>query len=131
MKGEARKDERFEKIRWTVISISASQLDRCIFDDVHSESVNLGGGLTQPSYTNCIFQDCDFGEYSDSQRQFMDVTDTCSHRGWLDRGAVLYNTLAMSAIIYSPDRNFDLNIYCPGESLKAAYGVRSPEFATG
>jgi hypothetical protein len=60
MKGEARKDERFEKSRWTAISISASQFDRCIFDDVHSESVNLGGGLAQSTYTDCIFQDCDF-----------------------------------------------------------------------
>ena len=33
-----------------------------------------------------------FREYSDSQRQFMNVADTCSHRGWADRGAVLYNT---------------------------------------
>jgi hypothetical protein len=33
-----------------------------------------------------------FCEYSDSQRQFMTVADTCSHRGWPDRGAVLYNT---------------------------------------
>ena len=37
LKGEVRKDERFEKARWTAISISASQLERCIFDDVHSE----------------------------------------------------------------------------------------------
>jgi len=33
-----------------------------------------------------------FRGYSDSQRQFMNVADTCSHRGWPDRGAVLYNT---------------------------------------
>jgi hypothetical protein len=33
-----------------------------------------------------------FCEYSNSQRQFMNVADTCSHRGWPDRGAVLYNT---------------------------------------
>src|ERR1700680_2128569 len=33
-----------------------------------------------------------FREYSVSQRQFMNVADTCSHRGWPDRGAVLYNT---------------------------------------
>src|ERR1700744_1900687 len=33
-----------------------------------------------------------FREYSDSQRQFMNVADTCSHRGWADRAAVLYNT---------------------------------------
>jgi hypothetical protein len=33
-----------------------------------------------------------FREYSDSQRQFMNVADTCSRRGWADRGAVLYNT---------------------------------------
>src|ERR1700733_7639440 len=33
-----------------------------------------------------------FREYSDSQRQFMNVADTCSHRGWAGRGAVLYNT---------------------------------------
>src|ERR1700733_818414 len=36
--GEVRKDERFEKARWTAISISASQLERCIFDDVHSRN---------------------------------------------------------------------------------------------
>src|SRR3984957_9734155 len=59
LKGEVRKDERFEKARWTAISISASQLERCIFDDVHSESVNMGGGLTQSTYTDCLFQDCD------------------------------------------------------------------------
>ncbi|HXP40183.1 MAG TPA: hypothetical protein VN833_07910 [Candidatus Acidoferrales bacterium] len=59
LKGEARKDERFNKARWTGISISTSQLERCIFDDVHSESVNLGGGLTQSTYTACLFQDCD------------------------------------------------------------------------
>jgi hypothetical protein len=33
-----------------------------------------------------------FREYSDSQREFMNVADTCSHQGWPDRGAVLYNT---------------------------------------
>ena len=33
-----------------------------------------------------------FREYSDSQRQFMNVADICSHRGWAERGAVLYNT---------------------------------------
>ena len=60
LKGEVRRDERFEKARWTAISISASQLDRCIFEDVHSESVNMGGGLTQSAYTDCVFQDCDF-----------------------------------------------------------------------
>jgi hypothetical protein len=59
MKGEARKDERFEKARWTAISISASHLERCSFDDVHSESANMGGGLTQSTYTDCLFQDCD------------------------------------------------------------------------
>ena len=59
LKGEVRKDERFQKARWTAISISASQLERCIFDDVHSEGVSLGGGLTQSTYTDCVFQDCD------------------------------------------------------------------------
>lgn len=52
-----------------------------------------------------------FREYSDFQRQFMSAADTCSHKGWPDRGAVLYN------------RNFALNTYCRGESLKAAYGI--------
>ena len=33
-----------------------------------------------------------FREYLESQRQFMKVADTFSHRGWPDRGAVLYNT---------------------------------------
>jgi hypothetical protein len=33
-----------------------------------------------------------FREYLESQRQFMKAADTCSHRGWPDRGAVLHNT---------------------------------------
>jgi hypothetical protein len=33
-----------------------------------------------------------FREYLESQREFINVADTCSHRGWPDRGAVLYNT---------------------------------------
>ena len=33
-----------------------------------------------------------FREYLESQRQFIKTADTCSHRGWPDRGAVLYNT---------------------------------------
>jgi hypothetical protein len=31
-------------------------------------------------------------DYLDSQRQFMKIADTCSQKGWPDRGAVLYYT---------------------------------------
>jgi hypothetical protein len=31
-------------------------------------------------------------EYLESQRQFMRTAETCSHRGWPDRGAILYYT---------------------------------------
>jgi hypothetical protein len=43
--------------------------------------------LDQPTAVRLAFR-----EYSDSQRQFMSVADTCSHRGWADRGAVLFST---------------------------------------
>jgi hypothetical protein len=50
---------------------------------------NCHGGDSQDRLTAVRLA---FREYSDSQRQFMNVADTCSHRGWADRGAVLYNT---------------------------------------
>jgi uncharacterized protein YjbI with pentapeptide repeats len=55
-----RTDQVFDKIRLDAISIHASQLVRCVFMDVHAKSVNLGGGLSQSSYTECIFEECDF-----------------------------------------------------------------------
>ncbi len=57
---ESRTDERFEKMRWDAISMHASHLIRCVFSDVHARSVNLGGGLSQSTYADCIFEDCDF-----------------------------------------------------------------------
>jgi uncharacterized protein YjbI with pentapeptide repeats len=60
IEGESRTDERFDRVRWDAISISASHLVRCIFEDVHAESVNLGGGLFQSTYRDCIFEGCDF-----------------------------------------------------------------------
>lgn len=60
IKGETRADERFEKVRWDAISISASELVRCFFGDLHARSANFGGGLSQSTYTDCIFEDCDF-----------------------------------------------------------------------
>jgi uncharacterized protein YjbI with pentapeptide repeats len=57
---ETRTDQRFEKVRLDAISIHASRLIRCVFMDVHAKSVNLGGGLFQSTYTDCIFEDCDF-----------------------------------------------------------------------
>jgi uncharacterized protein YjbI with pentapeptide repeats len=60
IEGETRTDEQFEKVRWGAIKVHASQLIRCVFKDVHAKSVNLGGGLSQSSYTDCAFDDCDF-----------------------------------------------------------------------
>jgi hypothetical protein len=57
---ESRTDVVFENVRWDVISVIASNLVRCTFKDVHAESVNLGDGLTQSTYTDCIFEGCDF-----------------------------------------------------------------------
>jgi uncharacterized protein YjbI with pentapeptide repeats len=60
IQGETRADERFEKVRWDAISISASKLVGCFFQDVHARSANFGGGHSQSMYTDCIFEDCDF-----------------------------------------------------------------------
>ena len=55
-----RTDQVFEHLRLDAISIHASQLIRCVFKDVHAKCVSLGGGFSQSTYTDCIFDDCDF-----------------------------------------------------------------------
>ncbi|MGC2028528.1 MAG: hypothetical protein WA642_00760 [Steroidobacteraceae bacterium] len=57
---ESRADVVFENVRWDAISVIASNLVGCTFKDVHAESVNLGEGLTQSTYTDCIFEGCNF-----------------------------------------------------------------------
>lgn len=60
LKSETIVGAHYEKLRLDAISISACHLKQCVFDDVHAESVNLGGGLSQSTYEDCFFSNCDF-----------------------------------------------------------------------
>src|SRR5258708_159475 len=60
LRSESRTDEHFEQARLSGISISSCHLTRCVFSDVHAESVSLGGGQSQSVYTDCVFNSCDF-----------------------------------------------------------------------
>jgi hypothetical protein len=68
---------------WQEAISKLSRLARALANKNHYKS----GSLDHPTAIRNAFR-----EYSESQRQFMKAADTCSHRGWPDRGAVLYNT---------------------------------------
>lgn len=53
-------DRRYEKLRLNAISVVESQLNRCVFEDIHAESVNLGDGIIQSRYEDCVFTNCNF-----------------------------------------------------------------------
>jgi hypothetical protein len=58
LNGEVRTSERFENLRLDCISVIDSHLSHCTFSNIHARSVSLGGGLTQSTYADCVFEDC-------------------------------------------------------------------------
>jgi hypothetical protein len=74
------------KTRPINLSAAVSKLFR-LARGLSKESLHKPDSLEHPTPVHTAFL-----EYLDSQRQFIEAADTCSHRGWPDRGAVLYNT---------------------------------------
>jgi hypothetical protein len=60
-----------------------------------------------------------FQEYLDAQRQFVEITETCSKRGWPDRPAVLYYAWECQ------------RLYIRRQELRFEYLYAGGEFETG
>jgi hypothetical protein len=60
LRDESRVGERFENLRLDYISVITSHLNRCVFSNILAHSVCLGGGATQSTYADCVFEDCDW-----------------------------------------------------------------------
>jgi hypothetical protein len=62
-----------------------------------------------------------FREYLDTQRHFMKTADTCSRKGWPDRGAVLYHTWKCQELyIHRQELRFD-HLLSQGEFEQGAW----------
>jgi hypothetical protein len=78
------------------------------------ESLHKPDSLEHPTPVRTAFR-----EYLESQRQFIKAADTCSHRGWPDCGAPLYNTWQCQ------------RLYIRRQELRFEYLLRRGEFEIG
>jgi uncharacterized protein YjbI with pentapeptide repeats len=68
------KAHTFGKGSFSSVSISECEFLACVFDQVRSKSVSLGGGSRQSRYVKCFFKGCDFNFFALGNALF----DECS-----------------------------------------------------